>query len=67
MRTFMGLEKISIPGTRGVQALRAGRKQRKLPSNIATVVRGGEKVGRNDSCPCGSGKKFKKCCMTGEN
>jgi uncharacterized protein YecA (UPF0149 family) len=20
-------------------------------------------VGRNDSCPCGSGKKFKKCCM----
>lgn len=20
------------------------------------------KVGRNDSCPCGSGKKFKKCC-----
>ncbi|MFT5170627.1 MAG: preprotein translocase subunit SecA [Candidatus Marinamargulisbacteria bacterium] len=23
-----------------------------------------EKVGRNDPCPCGSGKKFKKCCMT---
>jgi len=22
-----------------------------------------EKVGRNDSCPCGSGKKFKKCCL----
>lgn len=21
-----------------------------------------EKVGRNDPCPCGSGKKFKKCC-----
>jgi uncharacterized protein YecA (UPF0149 family) len=20
------------------------------------------KVGRNDACPCGSGKKFKKCC-----
>ncbi|MDP6688023.1 MAG: SEC-C metal-binding domain-containing protein, partial [Alphaproteobacteria bacterium] len=20
------------------------------------------KVGRNDPCPCGSGKKFKKCC-----
>jgi len=20
-------------------------------------------IGRNDSCPCGSGKKFKKCCM----
>jgi preprotein translocase subunit SecA len=23
--------------------------------------RTGEKVGRNDPCPCGSGKKFKKC------
>ena len=22
-----------------------------------------QKVGRNDPCPCGSGKKFKKCCM----
>lgn len=21
------------------------------------------KVGRNDVCPCGSGKKFKKCCL----
>ena len=26
------------------------------------VVREGPKVGRNDPCPCGSGKKFKKCC-----
>ncbi|MBC7238419.1 MAG: SEC-C domain-containing protein, partial [Chloroflexi bacterium] len=22
-----------------------------------------KKVGRNDPCPCGSGKKYKKCCM----
>ena len=27
-----------------------------------TVVRNGPKTGRNDLCPCGSGKKFKKCC-----
>jgi preprotein translocase subunit SecA len=26
-----------------------------------TVKREAEKVGRNDPCPCGSGKKFKKC------
>ncbi len=26
------------------------------------VKRGSPKVGRNDPCPCGSGKKFKKCC-----
>jgi hypothetical protein len=23
------------------------------------------KVGRNESCPCGSGKKFKRCCLEG--
>ncbi len=28
----------------------------------ATVRRKGDKVGRNDPCPCGSGKKYKKCC-----
>ncbi|HEX9910834.1 MAG TPA: SEC-C metal-binding domain-containing protein, partial [Desulfatiglandales bacterium] len=29
---------------------------------IETVRREGKKVGRNDPCPCGSGKKHKKCC-----
>jgi preprotein translocase subunit SecA len=29
--------------------------------SVQQVVRGQEKVGRNDPCPCGSGKKFKKC------
>ena len=28
---------------------------------IQQVVRSGDKVGRNDPCPCGSGKKYKKC------
>ena len=27
-----------------------------------TFVRQAPKVGRNDPCPCGSGKKYKKCC-----
>ncbi len=27
-----------------------------------TVRRKGKKIGRNDPCPCGSGKKYKKCC-----
>lgn len=26
------------------------------------IVRNENKVGRNDACPCGSGKKYKKCC-----
>jgi preprotein translocase subunit SecA len=28
----------------------------------AKPVRTGPKVGRNDPCPCGSGKKYKQCC-----
>jgi uncharacterized protein len=31
-------------------------------SSVETVQRDQPKVGRNDPCPCGSGKKFKKCC-----
>jgi preprotein translocase subunit SecA len=31
-----------------------------------TVRRDAPKVGRNDPCPCGSGKKYKKCCMVKE-
>jgi hypothetical protein len=30
---------------------------------LATVRRDEPKVGRNDPCPCGSGKKYKKCCL----
>ena len=32
---------------------------------VQQVVRGTAKVGRNDPCPCGSGKKYKKCCGAG--
>ncbi len=38
----------------------------KMPEKKAPV-RKGEKVGRNDPCPCGSGKKYKKCCGLNEN
>lgn len=31
-----------------------------------TVRRDGDKVGRNDPCPCGSGKKYKRCCIDKE-
>ena len=32
------------------------------PSEPLPPVRSGPKIGRNDPCPCGSGKKYKKCC-----
>ena len=31
-----------------------------------TVVNTAKKIGRNDPCPCGSGKKYKNCCMLKE-
>jgi len=37
--------------------------QSKTPEKQTTVRRAAAKVGRNESCPCGSGKKYKKCCM----
>ena len=37
----------------------AGVKEQPKP---AQVRRAEAKVGRNDPCPCGSGKKYKKCC-----
>ncbi|MBF0504217.1 MAG: preprotein translocase subunit SecA [Candidatus Omnitrophica bacterium] len=37
--------------------------QQAMPS-AAPAVRSTDKVGRNEPCPCGSGKKYKKCCGT---
>ena len=34
---------------------------------VATIRNTEPKVGRNDPCPCGSGKKYKKCCAKADN
>ena len=36
-----------------------------IPKVAVPVVRDQPKVGRNDPCPCGNGKKYKKCCGKG--
>jgi len=38
-----------------------------VPKKKKTVIRDKPKVGRNDPCPCGSGKKYKKCCGKNQN
>ena len=51
--------KESLPGqeeARRAASAPQGEKQRPMP-----VVKNGPKVGRNDLCPCGSGKKYKNC------
>ena len=38
------------------------RKELYLEQKKSGTVRKDKKIGRNDPCPCGSGKKYKKCC-----
>jgi preprotein translocase subunit SecA len=51
------VEKVSQQERR--QRMHMGRT---MGEKAPTVKRDGRKVGRNDPCPCGSGKKFKQCC-----
>ncbi len=44
-----------------VSAIGGGESEEPVPSAAQPFVRSGKKVGRNDPCPCGSGKKFKQC------
>ncbi|HEV3163538.1 MAG TPA: SEC-C metal-binding domain-containing protein [Isosphaeraceae bacterium] len=44
-------------------AIAGSQKGEKKPEPVRNL---GKKVGRNDPCPCGSGKKFKACCMRKE-
>jgi preprotein translocase subunit SecA len=57
----------SAPAPRPAPQLRTSRTDMPLPSAESTQERPGTivntepKVGRNDTCPCGSGKKYKNC------
>jgi preprotein translocase subunit SecA len=52
-----GFDRFSGPSSPAPQV-----DQPSAPAVAVPVVREEPKVGRNDPCPCGSGKKFKKCC-----
>ncbi len=43
--------------------LAAVRRKRPSPPTADAVAALRPKVGRNDPCPCGSGRKYKKCCL----
>ena len=74
LSSLSNVAKTSGPDQSGVQgfdrfsAPQGGPQQAELseapeiPKVAVPVVRDAPKVGRNDPCPCGSGKKFKKCC-----
>ena len=44
------------------QAL-TGSYQEAASGKTKPLVRAGSKLGRNDPCPCGSGRKYKNCCL----
>ncbi|MBN1269242.1 MAG: SEC-C domain-containing protein [Kiritimatiellae bacterium] len=46
----------------GMDAEGEAAMQAAMQSRRAPIKRDAPKVGRNDPCPCGSGKKYKKCC-----
>ena len=59
------LQRMMRQRQRNVVESRGGEDGKAEPAVAAprqAVVRQGPKVGRNDPCPCGSGKKYKKCC-----
>jgi len=69
--TVRNLFLVKIAGQEDLEELAPPKEQEMLLSHGSmggdgskprTVRRQAEKVGRNDPCPCGSGKKYKKCC-----
>ena len=51
----------NLPGWEAILPADKRKELQKAYKTSKTVVKE-EKVGRNDACPCGSGKKYKKCC-----
>ena len=44
------------------RAMKRGKQKTLYLDVTEPIIRDGEKIKRNDSCPCGSDIKFKKCC-----
>ncbi len=51
-----------VPNVREIHAYWLARREDQAPASEPSH-RAASNVGRNDPCPCGSGKKFKKCCL----
>jgi uncharacterized protein len=45
-----------------VAAIEAYWREHAAPPSLSGPIRSGRKVGRNEPCPCGSGRKYKRCC-----
>lgn len=75
-QTVSSLMRVRIMQEEDVERLEEERRRKKEQEEMAmsraasasseeeekTVKRDGDKIGRNAACPCGSGKKYKRCC-----
>lgn len=59
-RSGVGTEE--IPSEIDMRGGMPGHQEQPQAQPVETIRRAVPKVGRNDPCPCGSGKKYKKCC-----
>ncbi len=59
------VEEIAPPAPSAQKVVLSRGEEAGEPQKERPVTRQGDKVGRNDPCPCGSGKKYKKCCGAG--
>ncbi len=76
LAAHMQKEGVDVKDMKSVQAWLEKNKEaiekgqfKELPSSGVkqeTFVKTGPEIGRNDPCPCGSGKKYKKCCASKE-
>ncbi len=53
---------ILVPTQVIIEAFDAAASGKRPGERIGPIVRDQPKIGRNEPCPCGSGKKYKKCC-----
>ena len=61
-RIFLARIKTDEELKRGESGQRGRRCQHQRQNCEAAACAEGQKIGPNDPCPCGSGKKYKKCC-----
>ncbi|PID75646.1 MAG: preprotein translocase subunit SecA [Deltaproteobacteria bacterium] len=73
-QTISNLMRVRVMSSEEVEQLEEERRRRQEMERsrmnqirteevaVTTVKRDGEKIGRNAACPCGSGKKYKRCC-----
>ncbi len=68
VESYQRQQSYGVAGSAAAQEVRAERSGAVAPTQAAIeeprepIVNEGVKVGRNDACPCGSGKKYKQCC-----